>query len=362
MKRILFFLVTLISFSLASQTSSGDLQSYLQNYLSNIPGDSGNDYQIPTNQNMIDWENCLTALLADNIAVARTEANKVNYQIVEYTHTGTTPFISYVLEEKSPATNHWGTYVFNKNLTTKLVIQAPHSLFDFNTGKQAIYSYVNYMDAFLFLNGTHRCNHSQASTCSGTTSVCNDSSEAFKISDLAHNNNSFWQKATEVVYNTVSNSTFVQLHGFTKLASDPYVIISNGTNITPNGNDLALAIETSLGNYDNTLTFKVAHRDNWTRLVGFTNTQGRFINNSNNPCSSSATETTGRFIHIEQEKSKLRQDETGWETMYNALLQVFNPAFSVDDVVKISFISENPFDDSIEFTVDNDKEIGIFLF
>lgn len=359
-KRILIFLLFFATQTLFCQTDSGDLQVYLNNYLSTLPGDSGNNYTEPSSQEMTDWEACILALIANNLATARTEAAKINYQIIEYTHVGSPGFVSYILEEKLPASKHWGTYVFNANMSTKLVIQAPHAIYDFNTGKQAIYSYINYREGFLFLNGTHRCNHNQASTCSGTTSVCSGSSEAFRISDLAHSVASAWQKATELVYNAYPLASFVQLHGFTKLPTDPYVILSNGTHITPSGDDLALALETALFNEDNSLTFKVAHRDNWTRLVGFTNTQGRLINNSANPCSSSATSTSGRFVHIEQEKTKLRDDESGWLKMSNALFQVFNTVFSTDDPAKINMLSKNPFSETIEFTANNAEHISIY--
>ncbi len=93
---------------------------------------------------------------------------------------------------------------------------------------------------------------------------------------------------------------------------------------------------------DNTLTFKLAHKDlNWTRLIGFTNTQGRLINGSPDYCNTSATSTSGRFIHIEQEKYKLRNDETGWNKMSNALSNVFSSTlglnkFEIDNSITIS--------------------------
>ncbi len=140
---------------------------------------------------------------------------------------------------------------------------------------------------------------------------------------MAHNTNTVFQKTTEILYTNVSNSVFIQLHGFGKQSSDPYVIMSNGTRETPTI-DYALQIKEALTNEDSSLTFKLAHLDTgWTRLIGFTNTQGRFINGSSNPCNTSAATTTGRFIHIEQEKSKLRENQGGWRKMSNALKAVF---------------------------------------
>ncbi|MFY0631029.1 MAG: T9SS type A sorting domain-containing protein [Flavobacteriaceae bacterium] len=362
MKRFLLLLLFLSAFSSFSQTDTGDLEAYLGNMITNMPGDSGDDYKEPTASELTTWEDCITALFGGFLSTARTHADAVNYRIVEYINTGlgSNTGLYYVLEEKSPQTNYWGTYVFAQGTTRGLVLQAPHSRFDFNTGKEAIYSFVRMHNLALFLNGTHRCNHSTASTCSGTTSVCSGGgSEPFKISDLAHNASSIWQKTTELTLATFSNSVFVQLHGFTKLASDPYVILSNGTDQTPT-TDYAVQIRDELLNQDPSLTFKIAHLDSWTRLVGFTNTQGRLINQSANPCNTSATSTTGRFIHIEQEKSKLREDATGWEKMYQALNIVFSATVGVEDYVKLQFKSENPFKNLLEFSAEQVKSIVIY--
>tara|TARA_R110002073_G_scaffold128999_1_gene275007 strand:- start:59874 stop:61106 length:1233 start_codon:yes stop_codon:yes gene_type:complete len=361
MKRLLLFTFCFAFQFVIAQTDSGDLESYLNTHISNMPGDSGNDYKTPSNAELTTWENCINALLSSDIVTARAQADLVNYRIVEYTNTALSVNKDYyVLEEKSTQTNYWGVFVFAKNsIRSQLVIQAPHSSFDFNTGKESVYSFVRLNNKALFLNGTHRCNHLTASTCAGTTTVCSGgASEAFKISDMAHNSDSIWQKTTEILYNN-TNAVFIQLHGFTKQASDPYVILSNGTDQTPTI-DYATMIKNELLNQDNTLTFKLAHIDSWTRLVGFTNTQGRLINDSTNPCSTSATMTTGRFIHIEQEKSKLRQDAAGWEKMHQTLGIVFGATLSVKENNSLEMLSKNPFKDEIRFSADNVKRIAIY--
>ena len=361
MKRKLLFFFLISSFTVFSQTVSGDLEAYLINYIDNIPGDSGNDYTDPNNVDLPSWGQIIENILNENINSARGSADNYNYQIVEYTNTSSSSQdVYYILEERTPKSNFWGTFVFAKTTNRgDLILQAPHSKFDFNTGKQAIYCFVRLNNKALFLNGTHRCNNSTASSCSGTTSVCTGSSDPFKISDMAHNSESVWQKTTEVLKNTIAGSVFVQLHGFTKQASDPYVILSYGTDVTPSNDNIA-ELKTQLTAQDNSLTFKIAHIDNWTRLVGFTNTQGRLINESANPCNTSANTTDGRFIHIEQEKSKLRQDSSGWEKMYQALAITFAQTFSVKDEIKVTFKTKNPFINSISFTTDSMKSYTIF--
>ena len=356
MKKIFFLLFVALSFSAFSQTDSGDLEVYLNTKLSNMPGETGNNYKVPTSGELSTWGTIITAILADEITNARTQADAVNYQIVEYTNTSLSlNRIFYVLEEKSTQTNYWGTYVFSKTPDrNNLILQSPHSSHDFNTGKQAIYAFNRLNTSTLFLNGTQRCNNSTASTCAGTTTVCSGVSEAFKVSDMAHNTNNMFQKTTEVLFNTIANSVFIQLHGFSKNSTDPYVIMTNGTDKTPT-TDYVTMIKNELFAIDNSLTFKLGHIDtDWGRLRGFTNTQGIFINGSANPCNTSASETSGRFIYIEQEKSKLRQDASGWEKMNVALGNVFSKTLAVDEFSKkVILKTTNPFTNSISFSAEN---------
>ena len=327
---ILFFLLLPVAFF--GQTATGDIENYIGNIIDNSPGSSGDDYLEPTTTQLNTWNTIINFVLADNLVDARSNANTVNYKITEFTDTSISPNqIFYILEEKSTQSNYWGTYVFSKTPTrNNLIIQAPHSKFDTNTGKQAIYCFKNTVAKAVFINGTHRCNSDNSSSCSGTTSVCG-SSDSYRISDLAHNINSIFQKTTENLLTAISNSVFIQLHGFGKQPTDPYVIMSNGTRETPS-TDYATLIKDALLVEDNTLTFELAHINTaWTRLIGFTNTQGRLINNSSDHCNTSATTTSGRFVHIEQEKSKLRDDENDWIKMSNALVSVFSSTLSTED-------------------------------
>ena len=325
MKKILSIILLFSFLTTNSQTDSGNLETYLNSKISSMPQEDGNDYKAPLVGELTTWTNCINAILVDDITTARTQAALVNYRIVEYTDTAIgNNDIFYVLEEEAVQSNYWGTYVFAQSADRpNLVLQAPHSDFDFNTGKQAIYSFVRLNNKALFLNGTHRCNHTTLSTCAGSTTVCNDGvSQKYRISDLAHNTETAFQKTTEIVYNTIDTSVFFQLHGFTKKDSDPYVILGNGTDNTPNV-DYATQLKTALTAEDNTLTFKLGHLDDWDRLLGTTNTQGRLINQSNNPCNQSAQDPSGRFLHIEQEKEKLRANSTGWDKLYQALSNIF---------------------------------------
>ncbi|WP_460217864.1 fibronectin type III domain-containing protein [Psychroserpens sp. MEBiC05023] len=306
------------------QMASGNLEMYIGNIIDSAPGNSGNNYEDPLLSERNLWDTIITDILQESINTAVPNAGSLGYQITEFTDTTSAPNqIFYVLEKKMIGTNFWGTYVFNKTPErANLVIMAPHAKYDTNTGKEAVYCFKDASAKALLINGTHRCNSSLASSCSGTTSACG-SNAPFRISDMAHTISSMFQKTTENLFSNVTNSVFVQLHGFAKQPTDPYVIMSNGTREAP-VTDYATLIKDALILEDNTLTFRLAHIDqDWNRLIGFTNTQGRLINNSTDFCNTSAITTSGRFIHIEQEKTKLRDDVNGWAKMSNALKSVF---------------------------------------
>mgnify|MGYP003631544013 FL=1 len=306
-------------------TRTGDIETYAENIIDNVPDSSGNDYKEITAIQLDTWGLVIDAILIEDISEAVKIAAELNYQITEFTDETLTPNqVFYVLEEQIPKINHWGTYIFSKTPEIDyLVLQAPHILNDTNTGKQAMYCFKDNLAKAVFISGAHRCNQNKLSLCDGKTESCNEGLESYRVSDLAHNSNSAFQKTTEVIFNTISNSVFVQLHGFNKEATDPYVIMSNGTRKTPLI-DYIVELRDALLVEDASLTFKIGHIDqDWEGLLSFENTQGRLINGSPEPCGTYATETSGRFIHIEQENNKLRSARPLWMKMSNAIKSVF---------------------------------------
>ncbi|MEN8125693.1 MAG: T9SS type A sorting domain-containing protein [Bacteroidota bacterium] len=363
MKKHLTFTFLFLSSLIVAQSISGDLEDYMGNLIDNAPGSSGDDYVIPNTNQLNTWNTVIDYILVNNLVDARSNASSINYQVTEFTDTSINPNqVFYILEEKSSQSYYWGTYIFSKTpIRNNLVIMAPHSKYDTNTGKEAVYSLKNTVAKAAFINGTHRCNSDNYSSCSGTTSACGYTDD-YKMSDLAHTTTSMFQKTTENLFNNISNSVFIQLHGFSKTSSDPYVIMSNGTRETPTI-DYAELIKDALLEEDNTLTFKLAHKDqSWTRLIGFTNTQGRLINDSPDHCYTSATSTSGRFIHIEQEKSKLRNDETGWKKMSNALAKVFSSTLSTHVFHLDNLISIRPNPTTGKFFISGENITSIEIF
>ena len=238
------------------------MDTYLQNLIDNVPGSGQDGYKSPVDAQLELWEAVIAHLLGGEIAEAVTKAAELNYQVTEFTDTALSPNqVFYVLAEyDSEKTNYWGIYVFSKTPEIEnLILMAPHIKYDTNTGYEAVYSFRNNMAKALLLSSAHRCNSDTETECSGTTSACGTSG-AYRISDLAHNVDSAFQKTTEVIATSLPNSVFIQLHGFGKGESDPDVIMSNGTAETP-GADYATLIKDALLEEDNTLTFKIAHID-----------------------------------------------------------------------------------------------------
>lgn len=318
---------------------TGYIFTEIASKISTMPGDSGDHYIEPNNSQLNTWSSTLNYLLSGNYTMASDSANVIGYRLVQFTDTFTTPFNTYYILE-TVDTNYWGTYVYNPNYCRPLVIQSPHSKRDANTGHQGIHVFRRTEALFYQVNGTHRCNSSILSTCTGTTRACSSNSTAYPVSDLAHTTQSIFQKTTEVLLTNFNNTYFIQLHGFTKLSTDPYVILSNGTQqgSTP---DFFPSFSNNLHSEDTTLTFRIAHIDtNWTRLRGFWNTQSRLINNSSSHCNANSTNTNGRFFHIEQERMKLRSNVSGWNKMANALANTFT-------CIPVSIL-ENKFDEGIK--------------
>jgi hypothetical protein len=131
---------------------------------------------------------------------------------------------------------------------------------------------------------------------------------------------STFQITTEAMLDHDPGLVAIQPHGFAKREDDPDVIFSNGTREMPSGTDYALAIRDAIVAVDPSLTTKIGHIDlSWTRLLGTTNTQGRLLNGSGDPCETEATSATGQFVHIEQAKPGLRDSAQNWMKLAQAV-------------------------------------------
>jgi hypothetical protein len=307
---------------------SGDLPSHIDSLIASLPSGQGADqYHTPSAQERSTWETIIGSLLQGAYPQADTLAASVGYRLLAFQNTSTpSQGLHYILEKTEASPNHWGVFVLNPSpRRPDLMIMCPHPLYDRNTGKQGAHVYVAVAPRILGISGTHRCNSTLLSPCSGTTTACSSTSERYRISDQAHTTDGMFQATTAALLAFDDSTIQVQLHGFARTATDPHIIMSNGTSqAPPPAQDYLLALRDNLLVVDPTLTFKVGHLDtDWTRLLGTTNVQGRLINGSPFPCTSSASSAGGRFLHLEQQYAGLRDTQQGWDKMASAIAMTF---------------------------------------
>jgi hypothetical protein len=337
MNKLLFTLILFTACTYSQIAVTGDLENYINNYISNIPHSySSNEYQQPADSILNNWGDIIRNIILEDYTSANYEASLIDYQILKFTDTTDVEEHEYIILVKQPSSiNFWGIFIFNPSaLRQRLVIQAPHPLYDTNTGKESLIIFETTGARALFMSGTHRCNSSVLTTCSGSTTACSSTSQNYRISDQAHVVKGTFQKSTEVLLQMIDSLTFIQPHGFAKQSSDPDLIMSNGTQLTPSNTDYLSLLRQNLLSLDNSLTFKIAHVDlPWTRLIATTNTQGRLVNRSSNPCNLNPPSTTGRFLHIEQAYAKLRDSKANWMKFANAVSMTFpeDPLVDIND-------------------------------
>jgi murein DD-endopeptidase MepM/ murein hydrolase activator NlpD len=350
---------------------TGSLATHIDSLIDAMPASAVGDqdkYQAPSSPNLMTWGNTITQIMQGNYSAAQDSAGTIGYQIVRFSdNTTSSSHIYYVLEKTFIGTNYWGTFAYNPSpLRGKLFIQSPHPLYDSNTGQQGIAIFMNVGAKSFFVSGTHRCNSTINTTCSGTTDVCGGN---YKISDQAHVVDGTLQKSTEILNAAIDQLIVIQAHGFGKDPADPYVIMGNGKATAPTGTDYLVRVRDNLLALDGVLTSKVAHIDvDWTTLIGTTNTQGRLINGSSNPCNSAPSTANGRFLHIEQALDRLRNNSINRQKLSDAIAMTFavdgltvtspngGENWSSASVQSITWTSSGFVDNvKLEYTLDNGK-------
>ena len=311
---------------------SGDLTAHIDSLVDAMPGATPSGLYLQPNSSSRDlWRSIIRDIMAGDYETAHSNALTKAYRVVVFTDTGDNPGRICILLERTPeaTSRYWGTFVFDPSpVRGQLAIQCPHARYDSNTGKEGFRVFqVSRARAFL-VNGVHRCNGETATPCDGTTTACTGVSAPYPYSDQAHVVLSTFQLTTEEMLAVYPELIVLQPHGFAKGEGDPDVIMSNGSTVTPPIDYLAMLRDNLLAE-DATLTFKIAHLDDWTRLIARTNVQGRLINGSSDPCGTYATTNVGRFLHLEQARPKLRDTESDWYKLANAVAATFPPTENV---------------------------------
>lgn len=360
MKRIIYLLMVIGSISLADAQiveMTGSLKTYLLDKLETMPGEGTNVFQNQSTDNFTQFKSAINLLANDDFTTAASTFELLGYRLVRFTDESNSSDY-YIVEEWGQNPSYQGTYVYCPSCPrSKVVLQAPHSLKDADTGSESIKIYYDLQSKWLMFNSSHRCNSTTASSCDGTTAVCSGGSQPYPISDMAHNDETFLQAFTIALNEHYTDNEMplfiVQLHGFGKdsrPADFPHVVASHGTRKLPpeertESQQIHDTIETlcdcEVGQY---------HLDTEIdELGGTSNTQGRYLNASEAPCNTSASINSGKFYHIEQ-SAYIREN---LDFIFQALESISEPigtpppVLAVDETTPFE-IYPNPVSDQLE--------------
>lgn len=300
----LMFLFITTQPAMAIQIITGDLLTELN---STDYGDKDdNSWQQPHPSTLTNFGDVIDAFLNEDFNRADFLANEVGYEIVEYNDTERTPVKTYYVlreinEYPSALFVGGGTYVLNPQ-GSNVAIQAPHPITDAFTSQQAIETFLSSQSRLLFLAGVRRDSSTSLSECTG---------DHYRKSDASHSTGLLFYTAHTHASDFYPELIFIQFHGFGKSSlkklqnqcgsnNNKLVNLSEGVKYqsNPAGNSFMQILQRNI-NDDG--VFEACVYGNDTKSLGATwTTTGRYSNHSADPCHSSASTSSQRFIHVEQ--------------------------------------------------------------
>ncbi|TNE70931.1 T9SS type A sorting domain-containing protein [bacterium] len=318
---------------------TGSFMAWVHNHITNdMPLENSGGYVKPSATDLDRFEAIFDLLLVEAYDQVKDSLATYypSYELVHLTDSTFENFEYYMVRE-NPVTKGWGTFVYNPNYQRDVMVAAPHPLHDSKTPYESV-DLFHFLGARLFvMAGTHRCASSIASSCDGTTTVCSatNSSEPFKISDMAHNDSTVFQRAHVSLYGLSSNAWFLNVHGHADSDCED-VFISNGRD--DDSKSSAYALRDSLEAHG--VDAAVPGDGSICGLAGTTNTQGRYVNGSSDPCGTSPIANTGRFFHLEQFTS-IRASQDKYRTLIEELQELIPRAFNTVTFPEIPYLTIN---------------------
>lgn len=310
------------------EVRTGSLKDYLESVP--VPAEASPDkYRPPTVEEMDTWRSVIQHVIAGQHAAASQLAAEIDYRVIYFRDTGTTPSQHIVLREESADPGWHGVYAFRLNPIRNLVIESPHPLFD-GTRVQGIDLYIETESLAFMQAGTHRRNHPDTNApCDGLDGMGNN----YRRSDMAHVVESFFQVAHEEIHLSYLQAVCLSVHGMAAASHDSDVIISNGTTQERSfAESLSMQLTAKMNELligDPGGRYAVSHQEPASSypLAGRTNKQGRFSNGSPNPCTTNAASATNpeRFLHMEQSPAVRNLPRSNWDFVTQSLNAVMPP-------------------------------------
>lgn len=288
--------------SAAVNTMSGNLESFLNGI--DYGAKYSADWQEPSEGTMTTYALVVDRFLAGDFAGAHDLGAGIGFEVIEFTHgSGKKSRVHYLLWETnqlpSPDFIGGGTLVMYPQ-GSNVVIQAPHPKSDLNTGIQASNTYIKSGAKYLMLPGTRRDNAITFQSCQ----------ISYRDSDASHNDHQLFHVAHQQLTDHPSAPVFVQLHGFgssslstlqdqCNTSTDRLVNLSEWVgNPLPDSGSFLHLLQQKI-NAGGVIEACVYGED--TNYLGATKTTtGRYTNGSADVCGLPATQSSGRFVHVEQ--------------------------------------------------------------
>ena len=251
-------------------------------------------YQEESSEVKRSWEMSFDYVVEGSLDKALNEAKKSNYELCVNKKNKTYQWTP--LKKGLP-------WIFFRERGLNLILETPHPIFD-GTLKQSIKIFEESNAKILIVSGTHRCTNKEFSGCSGTTTACSKPErKPYGISDPAHNDRTLFHTMHIKANQTFPDSITISVHGMAASG----VSLSDGTSSKTTKNSFVARLANNLSknlNGENVTTcndYEGATRK--LHLCGGTNVQGRDLNNVLEPCTVSATASTGKFVHMEQSRA-----------------------------------------------------------
>jgi len=293
-------------------------------------------YSVPTASALNQFDSLVIGLMNQDLQAVRTAAGDIGFRLLRIIDSGARNNELYCLEELT--LRGQGFYCVDIDSLNSHHISVPHPLFDSHTNTESVTVMRATGARFLSLSSTHRCSNAATSSCSGTTSVCG-APGAYKVSDVAHNVNSFFYHFGTIVYDRSASTHTMQLHGCGSAAcpsnndnADIVARLSAGTTGDLPATELVNVLNAELNEELSPLqlgsSLSCSEPSADKRLCGTTNTLGRYINGQPDPCQNSASSfANSRWLHIEQNANIRRDDGAGDGVTPNTLVNAINDSF-----------------------------------
>ncbi len=312
-----------------------DLSAYVTSSL-NYAQSFSEGYSVPSSTELTLFEALATRLLNSDFDTVRADANAVNLELIRFFDTAAGDNELYCLREI--ALEGRGFFCVDFDSGAEHHISVPHPLYDSNTNTGSVRAMRETGARFLSISTTHRCANAANSSCSGTTSVCG-ASGPYKVSDAAHNVDSYFYRFGVIVHDQSTRAQTIQLHGCGSTScpsnqdnADIVARLSAGTTSDLPGTELVNVLNAELNEELAGLllgtSLSCSEPSSDKQLCGTTNTLGRYINGQPDSCQNAATSFTGsRWLHVEQNANLRVDDGAGDAVTPSTISNAINDAF-----------------------------------